>query len=260
MLANLYRYRRYILSNAWLDLRRQYAGTGLGALWNILLPLAEIAIYATIFVQVMNLRAPGKSSYAFVLYMCSGLFPWQTFSRAISMGSNALIANTHYLQQLALPEEVFVARQVLSDALALMIYLALLVLIGPLLGQPPGWTNLLLPLVGCLFQFFAFGLALFLAVLRVFFQDVGHALGVVLRMWMWLSPVIWVETILSPQALAVLRWNPAYPYLVGFHDLFLQHQVPSWSTWGQMLAWALASTFLGALVLRRLRPELRDIL
>jgi lipopolysaccharide transport system permease protein len=262
VILNLHRYRHYILRNAWLELRHRYAGSSLGTLWNVLLPLAEVAIYATVFAQVMGLRMPGQanSRFAFVLYLCSGIFPWAAFSKVVAEGSNAFLANARYLTQLAIPEEVFVAREAVSETMTLMIYLAMLVIFGPLLGQPPGWANLLLPLVGLLFLLFAFGLALLLASLRVFFRDVGQVVGIMLRMWMWLSPVVWVQTALPPKALAVLRWNPIFAYLISFRDLFLRNQVPAWTTWVTMIAWAVGFTALGYAVLRRLRPELRDLI
>ncbi len=41
-MISLYHYRHYVVSNAWLELKHRYAGSSLGAMWNVLLPLAEV--------------------------------------------------------------------------------------------------------------------------------------------------------------------------------------------------------------------------
>ncbi|MCB0213616.1 MAG: ABC transporter permease [Anaerolineae bacterium] len=262
MLLSLYRYRRYILRNAWNDLRLRYAGSGMGIFWHILLPLAQILIYTVVFSRLMSLRSPGMAAnpYGFVIYLCSGLLPWLAFSNSVINGSNTFLANAKYLQKLPIPEEIFVARSAMADMFGLMIYIILLMIVIPMLGHALGWSSLLLPLAALLFQLFAFGLQLLLAPLRVFLRDIGYMLGVVMQLWMWMLPIVYVETILPPDFQSLLQWNPAYVYIRSFRDLLLQNQIPSWTAWGAMLAWATVFLLLGYTVLQRLRPELRDVL
>ena len=70
MLQNLYHHRQYIWKNAWQSLRYRYAGSSLGALWNILLPIIQIVIYTTVFAQIFTIRAAGRAqgASAFILY------------------------------------------------------------------------------------------------------------------------------------------------------------------------------------------------
>lgn len=261
LISNLYHYRQYIVHNAWHELRLRYAGSGLGALWNILLPLAQILIYALIFTRIMNLRGSlGRGTYAFVLYLCCGMFPWHAFSGTIVGGSQAFQKNARFLSSLSIPEEIFVAKSLVTELLVLQIYFVLLLIIGPILGLELSWTGLLMPLVGLLFLLSAFGLALLLASLRVFFQDLGHVLGVVMQMWMWLTPIIWVEAILPPEVRTMLRLNPALSYINAFRDLYLYGQIPSWTSWGMMVAWPIIFIAAGFVILQRLRPDIRDVI
>ncbi|MCB0165373.1 MAG: ABC transporter permease [Anaerolineae bacterium] len=260
-MQNLYHYRKYIWQNAWQDLRHRYAGSAMGATWNLLLPLTQILIYALVFSQIMRVRgASGRANYDFILYLCCGLFPWFTFSNAVTRGSMAIYTNARYLTKLPIPEEIFVAKLVLAETFILMVYLMLLVVIGPFMGQPWGWSNVLLPLVAILFQALGFGLALLLASVIVFFQDLSQVFGIIIRMWMWLTPIIYVETILSERALSILRWNPAYFFIKSFRDLFLFNQIPPWSAWSIMIIWVAGFVFLATWVLQVTRPKLRDLL
>ena len=135
-----------------------------------------------------------------------------------------------------------------------------LLIIGPILGQPIGWTGFMLPLAALLFQMLAFGISLFLAPIFVFFQDIGHILGILLHLWMWVTPIVWVDTVLSPKFRILLHLNPAYPYQKAFRELYLCNQMPSWDVWTVMAAWAIGMMCIGYRIMQRLRPELRDVL
>lgn len=261
LVANLYRYRAYIFTNALNDLRLRYAGSGFGALWNIFLPVSQILIYTLVFSQIMTMRgALGRAGNDFILYLCSGLFPWLAFSASVIQGSNALRVNARYLNKLPIPEEIFVAKLAVTETLVLSVYLVLLVIAAPFLGHFPSGTILLLPVAGILFQLLAFGLALLLAPLVILFQDIAQVINIVMRLGMWLAPIVYVDSLLSEETVDLLRWNPAYYYITTFHDLFLWGQVPPWTTWAIMIGWAAVFVGIAYWVLQNLRPDLRDVL
>lgn len=261
LIANLYLYRAYIVTNALSELRLRYAGSGFGVLWNILLPASQILIYTLVFSQIMNMRgASGRAGDEFILYLCSGLFPWLTFSAVVIQGSHALQANARYLNKLPIPEEIFVAKLAATETLVLFIYLILLVMAAPMLGHPLPWTIFLLPLAGGLFQLLAFGIALLLAPLTVLFQDIDQVIGIIMRLGMWLAPIVYVDTLLSEETVAVLHWNPTYNYITTFHDLFLRGRIPPWTTWVIMVGWVIIFVGLAYWVLQKLRSDLRDAL
>src|SRR6185312_3892686 len=77
----LYRYRSFIWQHALADLRHRYAGTGMGVVWNVVHPLAMIAVYALIFGAIMGStmqEVPGR--WGLTIYLCAGFFPWIAFS------------------------------------------------------------------------------------------------------------------------------------------------------------------------------------
>ena len=111
-----------------------------------------------------------------------------------------------------------------------------------------------------LFQGFGFGLGLIFSTLNVFLRDIGQALVIALQLWMWLTPIVYVEQILPPGLQAVLRYNPAYPFIDALHRMISAGKWPAPWQWPVMLFWAVATPVVGYLVLRRLRPEIRDVL
>jgi ABC-type polysaccharide/polyol phosphate export permease len=261
MIVNLWRYRGFIARNAVSDIRNRYAGSAIGVAWNVLNPLAQIAIYSVVFSQLMADRVPGlHAGTSFALYLCAGLLPWSAFADCVLRGANAFIENAPYLKKLPIPEQVFVAQNAVAATLFLGISMTLLGLVTVLVGGrvSPAWLGV--PLVLLLLQSFGFGLGLVFSTLNVFLRDIGQVLAIALQLWMWLTPIVYVEQILPPGLREVMRYNPAYPFIDALHRMIVAGQWPAGWQWPVMAAWAATAPLAGYLVMRRLRPEIRDAL
>src|SRR5215831_9993388 len=260
MIVNLWRYRGFIVRNAVSDVRHRYAGSAAGVAWNVINPLAQIVIYSLVFSQIMVVRMPtGGSGTAFALYLCAGLLPWAAFSECILRGTNAFVENAPYLKKLPIPEQVFVAQNAVSATLFLGISMVLLGIVIVISGSAPSIAWLGVPLVLLLFQGFGFGLGLIFSTLNVFLRDIGQVLTIFLQLWMWLTPIVYVEEILPARIQGIIRYNPAYPFIDALHRMIVGGQWPSVWHWPLMLFWAGAAPLVGYLILRRLRPEIRDV-
>jgi lipopolysaccharide transport system permease protein len=261
MIVNLWRYRAYIVKNALSEVRYRYAGSAMGIAWNVINPLAQILIYSFVFSQTMTTRVTGlNASASFTLYLCAGLLPWAAFADCVLRGSNAFIENAHYLKQLPIPEQVFVAKNAAAATLFLGISMTVLGLVTVSVGGPlsPAWLGV--PVALLLFQGFGFGLGLLIGTLNVFVRDIGHALVIGLQLWMWVTPVVYVETILPAYARRLLAYNPTYPFIDALHVMIVGGGWPGGLQWTAMAFWASAAPVAGYLVLRLLRQELRDVL
>ena len=141
MIQGLYRYRSFIWANALAELRHRYAGTNLGVVWNVIHPLALIAVYAIVFTQVFTEAGrlpqpiPGVSNkLSFLLFLTSAFLPWLAFAECVTRGCNAFSDNAPYLKKLPIPEQVFVAQTAASATLGLVISFSLLLGISLLAG------------------------------------------------------------------------------------------------------------------------------
>src|SRR5205807_10630879 len=85
----------------------------------------------------------------------------------------------------------------------------------------PHWQWLQAAPVLVLFMAFAYGLGLILACVNVFFRHVQPLIGVVILLWLWLTPVVYTEdTFLKRNqqwVLTLFRFNPAYYFIDSFH-------------------------------------------
>lgn len=254
-------YGHYLLKTAWDDLKLQYAGTVLGSFWNIVFPLSVVAIYSVVFTHLIGRHAvSGTRHVPYYVYLCSGLLPWLTFSKTLQNTSNAFLGNAQYITKLAVPEDLFVAIIALREFYTLIMFLALLIVAGLFGGHVPGWPSLLLPVVALLMQSVAFGMGLFFATLRVFFLDISQVLDLTIRLWIWTLPVVYFESILPEILQRAVRWNPLYPFVHAFRDLYIYGRMPHALIAFQMVMWVFLFVLLGYGTLIRYRKDLRDCL
>ena len=94
----------------------------------------------------------------------------------------------------------------------------------------------------------------------MFLRDIGQVLTIALQLWMLLTAIVYVEEILPARVHGIIRHNAAYPFIDALHRMMVGGQWPSAWHWPVMLFWAGVASMLGYLILRRLRPEIGDVL
>ncbi|MCA9299752.1 MAG: ABC transporter permease [Phycisphaerales bacterium] len=261
MIINLYRHRRYILTTAWADLRTRYAGSVMGVVWNVAQPLALILTFSIVFSTIMKgERGIGAAKVPFPLYLCSGLLPWLAFSECVSQGTASFVANAPYLRKLPIPEQVFIAQTALSSTFTILISFTILIIVSIFFGHYPTPVWILLPVPLLLFLGLGFGIAMGLSSINVFIRDVGQMVPIVLQIGFWAYPICYSAEWLPDPFGTLIKFNPAYPYIESVRAIFLLDAMPSLQNVGLMFAWTFVACTSGYLVMRRLRPELRDVL
>ena len=95
------------------ELRLRFDRSALGALWGVLNPLAQVAIFALILSNVLQARIGNVDSpYSFALYLCAGLACWSLFNDIVSRSLNLFIANGNLIKKAAFPKIVLLANLV----------------------------------------------------------------------------------------------------------------------------------------------------
>jgi ABC-type polysaccharide/polyol phosphate export permease len=262
MVISLIRYRRLVWQHATMHLRHRYAGTGLGVVWNVLHPLAMIAIYSLVFSTIFRPPSvPGvEGPFAYVLYLCAGFLPWLAFAECVTRGTTAFTENAAYLKKLPVPEQVFVAQAAASATLGLAISFSLLLILSVIAGLRPAMTWLLIPIPLLAIQALGLGVGLLLGTLNAFFRDISEIIGVVLQVVMWTAPIVYLAGHLPPAVQTIVAWHPLVPALHAVRALFLHGAMPDMWTWIGLFAWPIAMIAIASVVFERLRREIRDVL
>jgi ABC-type polysaccharide/polyol phosphate export permease len=184
--------------------------------------------------------------------------PWLSFSTMLTHGSNSLNSASTFLRRLALPTEIFIAKEALVSMLGLFLYIIILIPVNVLFGNLLSWNLLILPVLIFLFIALGFGFSLILAHLRVFFPDVGEVLGVLVQLWRWTLPINYAIEVLPDWLQKIFRYNPPYYFITSFRIVFLDRQFPPLEAWLYMIGWVLFFGAIGSFVAHRLGAEVKD--
>jgi ABC-2 type transport system permease protein len=98
----------------------------------------------------------------------------------------------------------------------LLLSLIPLVIVMLVTGVPIRSTVLILPVSILLTAMFAFGIALFLSTLAVYFADVLEMYQILLMAWMYFTPVIYPKEIIPEHLRWIFNLNPMYHLLETF--------------------------------------------
>ncbi len=194
----------------------------------------------------------------YIIYLCSGILPWNTFQETIHRSTNVFADQSNLIKRVFFPKEILVAQIVVTATLNLIIGLGLFTVLLTLLGHPPRICFLLLPPLILLQLLFTFGLSLIFSTLNVFFRDLSHLIGVILHIWFWLTPIVYPSNVIPQRFLFLIKFNPL-THLIGiYRDLLLYSNLPNMT---QVLFLSLLSVItliIGAKFYNHLKDEIPD--
>lgn len=210
------------------DLSNRYQGTMLGLIWLFLQPMLMVVVYSFVFSVIMKVRIPGglDNPYHFAVYLMAAMMPFMAFQEALTTASSVLFANSALLQKSTFPPVLFPLVPILSTVVTELIALIIIVLAGFfLLGQFSS-RLCLLPLLVLVRLIISLGFGYLVAILSVFIQDLRQALGFLLTLLMFLTPIVYPIEMVPPQFAVFNDFNPFYHLLDAYRAVILRDEFP----------------------------------
>jgi ABC-2 type transport system permease protein len=171
------------------DLKLRYSGAALGYLWTLLEPLSLAAVYWLVFTVIMGARGLGEQPY--LLFLLVGLLPWNWFHSAASQGCKSLTGEAKIVRSANVPREIWVVRVVISKMFEFLFAWPIIIVLALAYQHGVHWQIVFVP-VAMVIQFaLCLGVALILAPLTVLVEDVQRVVRIVLRIGMYLTPIIY---------------------------------------------------------------------
>lgn len=266
----LFATRELLVNLTMREVKGQYRRTVLGQLWSIINPVATMVVYTLVFSLLLRVPPPpGDPSQldVYALWLMCALLPWTFFTRVVNSGvasitNNASLITKVYFPRMHLPLSVTLSTAITFGIELLVLTLALL-LFG---GLPLLWLPFVL-VATVLLAMFATGLAMMLAIVNVHFRDTQHFVGILLPMWMFLTPIIYPFTIVQEAAARSGEWivtafqvNPMLHFVELFRTLLYDNAMPDVLDWLAAILAAAVVFGLGALVFWRHESRLAELL
>lgn len=250
-----------ILSLARRELVARYRGSALGTVWAIATPVVMIAIFTFVFGVVFGAKFGDRNSpWDFALYIFCGLLPWTAFQEAVQLSSTAVIRQANLVKRVVFPLEVLpVAQSLASLGNQLFGTAALLAAILIIRHQIHG-SVLWLPLLIAPQLLATCGAAWLVASLGVFLRDIAQGLPLLLLAWMYLTPILYPETIVPPAYRSLLDLNPFTPLMRSYRRIVLEGAAPDWAGLAYFSLFALVCFLCGYWWFARTRKNFADVI
>ncbi|MEJ7810316.1 MAG: ABC transporter permease [Gemmatimonadaceae bacterium] len=211
--ADLYLYRGALRSLAWRNVRSRYKQAALGMTWAVVQPAVQVGVFTVLFGTLAKVPS-GDVPYP--LLALAGLLPWNAFSKIVSEGAVSLVSNQHLITKLFFPRVYLVLAAGASALLDALVTLGLLVVFMVAFGREPGVGVVLAVPAFLGVVLLSYGLAALLAAVNARWRDVQHTIPFVLQVGLFVTPVLYRETLVPER----WRWLVALNPLTGLIEVF----------------------------------------
>ncbi len=241
-LAEVWGRRHFAAQMARTELRSQHVNTIFGQLWLVLNPLLLASVY---FVLVEILRE-GQRGPVFFAHLVVCLFAFHFFSTAVSQGARSVTRSGRLIFNTAFPRTLLPLSSVLTALVRfvpmLLVYAVVHVVAGVGVGVEMLWA---LP-VFLEIVVFTTGVTLVVAAAHVYFRDLTNFLPYVLRVWLYVSPVLYLAEEVPDHLRGLLALNPMFPVLAAWNDAVIDQEAPQVAHLLAGASWALGALVIGA--------------
>ena len=188
----------------------RYVGSMSGSAWALLNPLAQLAVLSFVFSQIFRVEAGANThGLAYITFVAVALWPWLAFSESVTRGLGAITSNADLVRKVAFPHLLLVLASVsASYAINVAGFIAILVALS--FFDPALRLSGLAPALVLLVPHFVLtaSVTAALAALQTFVRDVAHAIGVLLTILFYATPIVYPAALVPESMRGWLALNP----------------------------------------------------
>lgn len=249
MIKELYSYRTMILSLVHRDLRGRYKGSFLGFLWTFINPLFQLIIYTLVFSTFMRMGIP-----KFYMFLFVALVPWIFFNACLQNGATCILDNKEMVEKIYFPRIVLPLSYVLSCFINMLLSFVVIFAVMIVTRFGANFKALLmLPVVMLIELCLCCGIAFITSACTVYVRDLKHILQIVGMGWMYLTPVVYPETMVPDKYMRIFTLNPMTPVTIAYRDILYYKRMPQMNTLLESAIMGIVLLILGAFIFNRLQ-------
>lgn len=261
MLLAVWAYRFFIISSIKTEFRSRFARSRLGGVWILIHPLALVLVYALILSQIMTAKLPGVASpYAYPIYILAGMVGWTLFSEILNRSLTIFIDNGNLLKKMSFPKLSLPLITIGSVLINFAFLFVMMFVVFGFLGHLPYHALQWVPLLIVLTVGLATGLGLFFGILNVFMRDIGQVMNIILQFWFWLTPVVYMVSIVPEKYHGLFMLNPLTGVIMGYQNVLLYDKAPNLSLLVYPTVFATIFLVLAIMLFRKANEEMADVL
>lgn len=260
-ILGLYHHRALVRSFVKRDLQARYKGSAIGLFWSVIHPLIMLVLYTVVFSSILKVRVGiSEGTEQFAIFLFCGLLPWNAFAEGLHRSTGVILENANLIKRAVFPSEILPVYPVIAGIVNELIGFGILLAALLLTGHSISPVMLLLPAILLLQVVLTTGLAWIVAGTTVFIRDLGQILGVMLTLWVFLTPIFYPPSVVPQGMRVLLTVNPMYILVEAYRSLILKGQLPSLGNIAILASISAAAFIVGYRVFTRMQPAFADVL
>lgn len=239
------------------DIETRYKHSFLGLYWAVINPLITALIMTFLFQVIFH---ASSKPIPYVVFVVTNLTFWNFFGNSLMSATGSITGSASLLAKLYFPRIVLPTASVLARLIDLGFACVVVAIFLLIFRVHVHWTFFWILPVTCLEMILALGLAYLVACVNVIFRDTTQLVGLVLMMWMYLSPVMYALNGQPESIQTILLINPMGALLQADQDLIytghLTHPAALWGTG----VWCVFVLLAGITIFKRLEPLFAEVM
>jgi teichoic acid transport system permease protein len=234
--------RAFMVANARAAVLGGHSGTLLGGAWRVLDPLFQALIYWFLFTAIR-----GRSGSDYFLMVVSGVFLFTFTATILSEGGRAIQRSKGLVLNSSFPLATLPLAVIYKATINLVPTIGVYAIFHVAFGGKIGSGLFLLPMMFVLQVLISAGLALIFATLTVYIRDFSNLLTYIMRILMFMTPVIYPAEqleVLPGIVHTLLHLNPIFTLFAGYQAVFAG-DLPAPGYLAQTAVWAVVLPIMG---------------
>lgn len=257
-LKELWYYRDLLYILILRNIKVRYKQTFLGVTAAILPPFVSMVIFTVIFGKLAKIPS---DNIPYAIFVYSGLLYWNYFSSALSQASSSFVADAGIIQKVYFPRLILPLSTSITPMIDFAIALVILFLISFYYHFTPHLAGILLIPILLLISFFtATGVGLISASAQVKYRDVNYAIGYLIQVLMYVTPVIYPVSIIPKKLQWIMFLNPIAGVITNARNSLLGTAPIDWKILLISLGISLVLFFIGLIYFRKAERFFADII
>ncbi|RPF54182.1 ABC transporter permease [Aquisalibacillus elongatus] len=202
------------------ELKSNSSANYLGMAWEVIQPGIQIAIYWFVF----GFGIRGRDDVAgvdFFQWMLAGIVVWFLISQGILKGTKSIYSKIKVLSKMNFPMSVIPNYIIFAQFYSHLLLLVLVLILMQFIGFPLSIYILQLPIYTFGVLAILFSVTLITSTLATIAQDVQMFIQSIMRMLLYLSPILWPLKTLPDWLHPIMQINPFYYIIEGYRQSIL---------------------------------------
>lgn len=256
-LKELLHHQELLFSLTAREIKVRYKQTILGALWAIIQPLCLMIVFTIIFSKFAKLPSDG---IPYPIFSYCALLPWTFFATSLSFATPSLVNNADLVSKIHFPREVLPLSSVIVAIIDFFVSALIFILMMIIYKIPLTIYAVYAIPIFVVQVIFTMAVALFISAFNACYRDVRYALPLIIQVWMFVSPVIYPESIVPEKLRFFYMLNPMAPIISGYRRALLHSVAPDLDSLGIAFFISVIFVILAYAYFKRIEIRLADII